>query len=118
LLERLAHHAFELADIGLDRSLARRSAGVAFTLLRFDPELVVRLLLEGFERAGQRADLVAAIGIAGIDGKVARGDLEHGVAHIVQRFDDPAGDHQHGATGQGNRCDQERQLEKERAQRQ
>ena len=71
MLERLAHHAFELADIGLDRTLARGGAGVAFALLRLDPELVGRLLLEGFERAGERADLVAAIGIAGIDGQIA-----------------------------------------------
>jgi hypothetical protein len=46
LLERLAYHVFELTDIGLDRALTRRSTGVAFALLRLDPELVVGLLLK------------------------------------------------------------------------
>ena len=55
-LQRLPHGAFELGDIGIDRALARRGAGVAFALLRLDLELVLGLLLEGFQRAGQRAD--------------------------------------------------------------
>ena len=33
-LQRLPHGAFELGDIGIDRALARRGAGVAFALLR------------------------------------------------------------------------------------
>ena len=51
----------ELADMALDRLLARGGAGIALALLRLDAGLVERLLLEGFERAGQRADLVVAL---------------------------------------------------------
>ena len=61
LVERLAHHALELADIAFDRLLPRRGAGIALALLRLDPDLVLGLLLEGFQRAGQRADLVLAL---------------------------------------------------------
>src|SRR5439155_3596005 len=75
LVERLAHHALELADIALDRLLPRHGAGVAFALLRFDPHLVGGLLLEGLQRAGQRADFVVARGVAGIDMEVAGCDL-------------------------------------------
>ena len=60
-----------------------RGAGVALTLLRFDPRLVGGLLLEGLQRAGQRADFVLALGVAGIDPDLAGCDLEHGVAHGV-----------------------------------
>ena len=63
--------------------LARGGAGIALALLLLDPELVGGLLLEGFQRAGQRADLVLAIEIAGVDGEIAGGDLQHGVAHVV-----------------------------------
>ena len=110
LVQRLAHHALELADIGFDRLLARRGAGVAFALLRLDPDLVGGLLLEGFERAGQRADFVLARGVAGIDGEVAGGDLQHGVAHVVQRLDDAAGDDHQGAEGKRQRADQQQRV--------
>ncbi len=115
MLQRLAYQALELADIGLDRALARRGTGVALTFLRLDPELVVGLLLEGLERAGQRADLVAALGIAGIDGKIAAGDLQHGVAHIVERRDDASGHRHHGAHGQRDRNRQQSELHGKRA---
>ena len=114
-LQRLAHHALELADMALDRLLPRRGAGVAFALLRLDPDLVGGLLLEGLQRAGQRADFVVARGVAGIDGEVAGRDLEHGVAHGVQRLDDAAGDDHLGAKGERQRADQQRELHHQRA---
>jgi hypothetical protein len=67
--------------------------------------------------AGERANLVAATGIAGIDGQIAAGDLQHGVAHIVQRLDDVAGDRHHGADGQGKCRGQKHELHHQRAQR-
>ena len=115
LVERLAHHAFELADIALDRLLPRRGAGIAFALLRLDPDLVGCLLLEGLQRAGQRADFVVARGVAGIDVQVAGRDLQHGVAHAVQRLDDAAGDEHLGAEGERQRADEQRELRHQRA---
>src|SRR5207245_10185246 len=96
LIERLAHHALELADITLDRLLPRRGAGIALALLRLDPGLVGGLLLEGLQRAGQRADFVAARGVSGINMEVAGCDLQHGVPHGVQRLDGAAGDGRYG----------------------
>ena len=57
-----------------------------------------------------------ALGVAGIDGQVARGDLQHGVAHVVQRPDDPAGDGHHGAEHQGECRGQQHELDHQRAQ--
>jgi hypothetical protein len=70
-LQGLANHALEFTDVRFDRLLTRRGAGVALTLLPFNPEFVLGLLLEGFERAGKRADLVAAFAISGVDGEIA-----------------------------------------------
>src|SRR5689334_23590715 len=66
LLQRLTHAAFEFGDMVLDGTLARGRARIAFALLRLDLELVLGLLLEGFERAGKRPDLVLAIEVSGI----------------------------------------------------
>src|SRR5207253_8944084 len=82
--ERLAHHTLELADIGLDRALACRSARVAFALLLLDLELVGGLLLECLERAGERADLVLPVEIAAVDAEIAASDFEHGVADGIE----------------------------------
>ncbi|MCC8941569.1 hypothetical protein H8A99_35325 [Bradyrhizobium sp. Arg68] len=51
-VQRLAHQALELADMALDRKLARRGAGIAFALLALDPDLLLGLLLERLERPG------------------------------------------------------------------
>ena len=90
LVQRLAHHAPRIHRHRLRCSLTRGGAGVAFALLLFDPELVGGLLLEGFQRAGQCSDLVPALRISGIDGEIAGGDFQHGVANRVQRLDDAA----------------------------
>ena len=74
-------------------------------------------MLEGLQRTRQRADLVAARGVAGIDAQVAGGDLEHGVAHVVQRLDDAAADGGHGAQGQSYRAGEQRELDQERLHR-
>jgi hypothetical protein len=95
--------------------LPRHGAGVALALLRLDPGLVGGLLLEGFQRAGQRADFVVARGIAGIDAEVAGGDLQHGVAHGMQRIDDAAGHDHQGAERQGQRAGQQCELHRQRA---
>ena len=113
MVQRLAHHALEFTDIGFDAALTRGGARVAFTLLRFDPELVDGLLLEGFQRAGQRADLVPALRIAGIDGQIAGGHFQHGVAHRVERPDDAAGDGDHGADGQRECGSQQHELQRQ-----
>lgn len=49
--------------------LARDGARVTLALVMFDLELFGGLLLEGFQRAGERADLVVAIEIAAVDGE-------------------------------------------------
>ena len=72
-------------------------------------------MLEGLQRAGQRADFVVARGVAGIDVEVAGCDLQHGVAHGVQRLDGTAGDDRHGAERQRQRADQQRELHRQRA---
>ncbi len=83
-------------------------------LLRFDPDLVRRLLLEGFKGAGQRADFVLARGVTGVDGEIAGGDLQHRVAHVVQRPDHAAGDHRHRAERQSEGGGQQRELQHQR----
>ena len=75
---------------------------MAFALLKLDPEFFRRLLLESFKRTGKRPDFVTAIPIFGVDGQIAGGDLQHGVAHVMQRFDDPAGNGEYGPGRQGN----------------
>ena len=77
---------------------------MAFALLKLDPEFFRLLLLESFKRTGKRPDFVTAIPIFGVDGQIAGGDLQHGVAHVMQRFDDPAGNGEYGPGRQGNRC--------------
>ena len=104
----MAHHAFEFADIAFDRPLPRRGAGVAFALLRLDPDLVDRLLLECFQRAGQCADFILACGVAAVDMEIAGRDLQHGVAHAMKRGDDAARDDHLGADGKHQRTDQQR----------
>ena len=108
--QRLAHRALELADIGLDRALARGSADVAFALVLLDLELLGGLLLEGFQRAGKRADLVLAIEIAAVDGEIAAGDLQHGIADGVERGDDAAADQHDRADGKPNGERQQHEL--------
>ena len=116
-LQGLAHHALEFTDIAFDRLLARGGAGIAFALLLLDPCLVLGLLLEGFQSASQRADLVAALLVSGVDREISGRHFQHGVAHVVQRCDDAAGDRHHGAEGQGQCGRQQRKLQHQRAQR-
>jgi hypothetical protein len=114
LLQRLPHHGLELADMAFDRALARRGSGIALAFLRFDLELVRGLLLEGLQRTGKRADLVAAFAIAGVDVEVTVGDAQHGIAHIVQRLDDATADRRHGTRGQGDRGSEQHKLQQQR----
>jgi len=115
LVKCLAHHIFEFADIGFDHALACRRAGVAFTLLIFDPQFVRGLLLERLQGAGQRADLVTALRVSGIDREIAGGHFQHGIAYVVERFDDAAADCRHGPESKRDRQSQQRELQRQRA---
>jgi hypothetical protein len=115
LVERLANQALEFTDIAFDGPLARGSASMTFALLILDPELVHGLLLECFQCAGQRPDLVAALRISGVDGEVAGGHLQHRIAHGVQRPDNAAAHSHHRAEGQDERRGQKHELERQRA---
>ena len=61
LVKGVAHQALEVTDIAFNGPLTRGRAGVVFTLLILDPELVHGLLLERLQRPGKRSDLVAAL---------------------------------------------------------
>ena len=102
MLQRCAHHALELAEIGFDLVLACGRAGIAFALLVFNPELLRSLLLEPFKCAGQCTDLVTAIDVAAIDREVAGGELQHGVAYVMQRLDHATGYSRYGDKGKGD----------------
>ncbi|OIQ73718.1 hypothetical protein GALL_446390 [mine drainage metagenome] len=115
MVKRLANQALEFTDVAFDGPLARGSAGMTFALLILDPELVHGLLLEGFQRAGQRPDLVTALRISGVDGEIAGGHLQHRIAHGVQRPDNAAAHSRHGAEGQSERRSQKHKLECQRA---
>jgi hypothetical protein len=63
----------------------------------------IRLAVESLEHgkgAGKGPDFVMAFGISRVDGKIARRELQHGVANGMQRIDDAAAERHHADQGE------------------
>jgi hypothetical protein len=105
---------FERYNMGLDGLLFCKRAEVSVPFLLLDVRFRDRLLLEHGKGAGKDPDFVMAFGISRVDGKIARRDLQHGVANGVQRIDEAAAERHHADQGESESACQQRRLENQR----